>query len=524
MEVTNQVREELQFANLNATTRVTDGTASSGVSACKLNAGSNKTLGPFKTLRLQKNDVVQVSVQALYKSDVSSALAWNWTPYLSTASNVQGGSESGKNSTLLQVGISVRPVVNPAASTVPKAYVQYLFYDENYTFIRSDIKMVPLEAKNVWKGLVLADLTAEVDGYVQVFVANESNQDVYFDELTIVYKPAIAVQENHYTPFGNNLVGIEKQGQPDHKFQYNGKEKQSELGLNWNDYGARNYDPALGRWHSVDPLADKFDMWSPYSYAANNPTLLIDPDGRDWVITSEERDGKFHYNITLNGAVYNKSGQNLNMNKLMNNMKSQLQSVFSNVDGIEVTTNVNLRAVNSLDKVSESDHLFTIMSDKEFDSKIAPVKDYNAQADLGGLKVVLPYSTALEIENNTNRKTFPHEVAHTAGIYHPGVAGPGSLQYVNTYDQDEFNNLMYGTPFSRSELGDANKGVALKAGQIQAMYMNVNEGRVNQMTQFTTEYRIASQIPFITKFTTRNFNYKMQAYVSYSDKILGVKY
>jgi RHS repeat-associated protein len=51
-----------------------------------------------------------------------------------------------------------------------------------------------------------------------------------------------------------NLVGIEKQGQPNYKFQYNGKEKQSELGLNWNDFGWRNFDPQLGCFHSIDPF------------------------------------------------------------------------------------------------------------------------------------------------------------------------------------------------------------------------------------------------------------------------------
>ena len=123
-------------------------------------------------------------------------------------------------------------------------------------------------------------------GYLYVYCSNESDQDVFFDNLQVIYTRGPLLSESHYSPWGLDLKGICSQaaGKLENRFKYSGKEQQCNefsdgSGLEWYDYGARMYDGQIGRWMRIDNKAELYKNISPYAYAANQPTNAIDPDG-----------------------------------------------------------------------------------------------------------------------------------------------------------------------------------------------------------------------------------------------------
>ena len=118
----------------------------------------------------------------------------------------------------------------------------------------------------------------------------------YLGNVRVVYNEDREAEEvNHYYPFGGILASSTPSVQ---LYKYNGKELDRKGGLDWYDYGARMYDPVLGRWHVADPMSEKNYSITPYGYCLNNPVKHIDPDGKQVIPVPSPLPLPFYYPLT----------------------------------------------------------------------------------------------------------------------------------------------------------------------------------------------------------------------------------
>lgn len=94
----------------------------------------------------------------------------------------------------------------------------------------------------------------------------------------VVDSCGVVRERNDYYAFGKRWDDPDRPVS-DNRYLFNGKEAQIIGATGWLDYGARMYDPELGRWFVPDPLAEVYYGTSSYAYVRNNPILRIDPNG-----------------------------------------------------------------------------------------------------------------------------------------------------------------------------------------------------------------------------------------------------
>jgi len=213
----------------------------------------------------------------------------------------------------------------------------------------------------------------------------------------------------------------------DNKYQYNGKEWNDDFGLNWYDYGARFYDPAIGRFTTIDRFAEKYYSFAPYQYGANNPILYIDVNG-DSILIRHKGEVIRYDNGKLSWAKSGKQydGKALNKN---GNLKGFVKQVVNALDDIRSGGSNGNDLVTRLEN---DPNRIIIQKAKGDNTTLGLVVRWNPSVTDGGL----------DVNGGTSRPAFiglAHELAHAYDAADDGQVTPGTW-FTSPIDNKPANN------------------------------------------------------------------------------------
>jgi len=273
----------------------------------KLNSTANKT-GLGITLKVMAGDRIDILGKSYYFTNNTGGTAANSAiPVLDILTGLLSGPTGGaaaashggitasqlNGSTTTTAGINTllsnQTTDAATAPTVPKAYINYIFFDDQFKATATGFSKVGSNSV-VKPHTDLSNLTATKSGYVYIYVSNESPVNVFFDNLQVIHTRGAILEETHYYPFGLTMAGISSKalafGSTENKRGYNGNEIQNKefsdgSGLEFYDFNARTYDQQIGRFLQIDPESEENqESWSPYHFGYNNPIRYNDPDGK----------------------------------------------------------------------------------------------------------------------------------------------------------------------------------------------------------------------------------------------------
>ena len=201
-------------------------------------------------------------------------------------------------------GIKLRTVheTDPVTLSAPIAAAT------TYSTGETKIKITDYVGNNIYENNTLKRILVD-GGYIEDNIYHFYITDHLGNNRIVANASGTITQQNHYYPFG--MTFAENSSNESQPYKYNGKEFDSELGVNQYDYSARYYEPSTSRFTTVDPHAEKYYGWSPYAYVGNNPIKLTDPTGMDWVLRYVDGIAEYYYDrdITSQDDITNKYGK-----------------------------------------------------------------------------------------------------------------------------------------------------------------------------------------------------------------------
>jgi len=269
-------------------------TANHNVARLNGSAIINKKMGPALVLKVMAGDKVQVNTWAFYNTPTQTPIPG--TDLLSNILAILPTGVVGNSAGKLNPGNApaVSTVISPAVTDFldgrtpdydplkPKAFLNWVLFDNQFNFIAGNSGVVQVEPGASKQALVAPLQTIAKNGYLFVYVSNESPQDVYFDDLTITHTTGPLMQEQSYYPYGLEMQGLSDKAMMKTavSYKYNaGSELEEEDGIGYYNTFFRKYDAQIGRFTGVDILSEQNFGMTPFQFGNNNPALLNDPSG-----------------------------------------------------------------------------------------------------------------------------------------------------------------------------------------------------------------------------------------------------
>jgi RHS repeat-associated protein len=246
---------------------------------------STYKFGPAKSVRVYPGDKIDMEVWEYHEG--SSGFGTS-SPSLSTViTNVAGlfggvsagAGESGLIYEGFNDGLTVFGTGANQGDTRPAAYLNYVLFDNNYKVVDAGWQLAPATTFTKQK-LSFPTKTIKDAGYIYVWLSyeDESTNWVYFDDLKVTHTKTNVVQYNEYYPFGLQTENSWTRNGNKNDYLYNEGSQLNPIN-GWYETAFRGYDPALGRFLQIDPLATLDASVTPFAYGGNNPAYFNDPLG-----------------------------------------------------------------------------------------------------------------------------------------------------------------------------------------------------------------------------------------------------